>query len=73
MLELVQLYIERNDNNNAKKYIRDCLKMTKDHHLFYQHALCQLYAAHVQVILNLSQTAIRVKSGGFIKVLTTFW
>lgn len=49
MLELIHIYCEMEDHSVAIKHIMDCLQITSDNHLTYQHALCQLYAAHVQV------------------------
>jgi len=49
MIELINIYCELEDYSSATKYVVDCIQITSSNHLSYQHALCQLYAAHIQV------------------------
>ncbi|XP_067950966.1 anaphase-promoting complex subunit 5-like [Watersipora subatra] len=50
LLEMIHLYIERDDTVNAKKYINECRCFTSTHQLIYQHALCHYYSTYIQLM-----------------------
>ncbi|KAF6017424.1 ida [Bugula neritina] len=60
MIELINIYCELEDYSSATKYVVDCIQITSSNHLSYQHALCQLYAAHIQLMSNNAEEGFNI-------------